>query len=36
MATPFEHGVDLTIYSATKYIGGHSDLIAGAVMGDKN
>ena len=30
---PLEHGADLTIYSATKYIGGHSDLIAGAVMG---
>ena len=30
---PLEHDCDLTIYSATKYIGGHSDLIAGAVMG---
>lgn len=30
---PLQHGADLTIYSATKYIGGHSDLIAGAVMG---
>ncbi|MBM78123.1 MAG: methionine gamma-lyase [Crocinitomicaceae bacterium] len=30
---PLEHGADLTLYSATKYIGGHSDLIAGAVMG---
>ena len=26
-------GADLTVYSATKYIGGHSDLIAGVVMG---
>lgn len=30
---PIEHGADLVIYSATKYIGGHSDLIAGAVLG---
>lgn len=30
---PLEHGADLLLYSATKYIGGHSDLIAGAVSG---
>jgi len=30
---PLEHGADLLIYSATKFIGGHSDLIAGAVLG---
>jgi methionine-gamma-lyase len=30
---PLKHGADLVIYSATKYIGGHSDLIAGAVIG---
>jgi methionine-gamma-lyase len=30
---PLEHGADLVIYSATKYLGGHSDLIAGAVLG---
>lgn len=30
---PLEHEADLVIYSATKYIGGHSDLIAGAVLG---
>ena len=30
---PFQHGADLVLYSATKYIGGHSDLIAGAVLG---
>lgn len=30
---PMEHGADLVLYSATKYIGGHSDLIAGAVLG---
>jgi len=30
---PLEHGADLVLYSATKYIGGHSDVIAGAVLG---
>ncbi len=33
---PLEHGADLVIYSATKYLGGHSDLIAGAVLGPKD
>jgi methionine-gamma-lyase len=32
-SSPIEHGSDIVIYSATKYIGGHSDLIAGAVLG---
>lgn len=32
---PIEHGADLSVYSLTKYVGGHSDLIAGAVMGSK-
>jgi methionine-gamma-lyase len=30
---PLEHGADLSVYSATKYLGGHADLIAGAVVG---
>src|SRR5207302_6675503 len=30
---PIEHGADLSLYSLTKYIGGHSDLIAGAALG---
>lgn len=30
---PLLWGADLVIYSATKYIGGHSDLIAGACLG---
>lgn len=30
---PLRFGVDLVIYSATKYIGGHSDVIAGAAAG---
>ena len=28
---PFEHGVDVSIQAVTKYIGGHSDLVLGAV-----
>lgn len=30
---PLRHGADFALYSATKYIGGHSDLIAGACCG---
>jgi methionine-gamma-lyase len=30
---PLNHGADIVLYSATKYIGGHSDLIAGAALG---
>lgn len=33
---PIKHGADLVVYSATKYIGGHSDLIAGACVGYKD
>ena len=32
---PLEHGADISLYSLTKYVGGHSDLIAGAAMGSK-
>ncbi|MDT9598981.1 cystathionine gamma-synthase family protein [Sphingosinicella rhizophila] len=32
---PIEHGADISIYSLTKYVGGHSDLIAGAALGSK-
>lgn len=32
---PIEHGADISLYSLTKYVGGHSDLIAGAVAGRK-
>lgn len=31
--SPLAHGADLSLYSLTKYVGGHSDLIAGAVIG---
>lgn len=30
---PLAHGADLVLYSATKYIGGHSDVIAGVCLG---
>ncbi|MBI1210029.1 MAG: cystathionine gamma-synthase family protein [Alphaproteobacteria bacterium] len=30
---PLKHGADINIYSLTKYVGGHSDLVAGAVTG---
>ena len=32
---PIEHGADISLYSLTKYVGGHSDLIAGAALGRK-
>ncbi|MCA1439676.1 cystathionine gamma-synthase family protein [Ensifer sp. IC4062] len=32
---PIDHGADVSLYSLTKYVGGHSDLIAGAVLGSK-
>ena len=30
---PLEFGIDLVIHSATKYLGGHNDLLAGVVVG---
>jgi len=32
---PLRHGADLVVYSLTKYAGGHSDLVAGGVVGAK-
>lgn len=32
---PLDHGIDLLIHSATKYLGGHSDLTAGLMAGKK-
>ena len=29
---PIDHGIDIVIHSATKYLGGHSDISAGAVV----
>ena len=34
LANPLALGADLVIHSTTKYIGGHSDLIGGALLGD--
>ena len=31
---PLEHGVDVVVHSATKYIGGHSDATGGVVVGE--
>ncbi len=31
--SPLQHGADLSLYSLTKYVGGHSDLIGGAILG---
>ncbi len=33
LANPLADGADLVVHSTTKYIGGHSDLIGGAVVG---
>jgi methionine-gamma-lyase len=33
---PFAHGVDLCVTSLTKYIAGHSDMLAGAISGRKD
>ena len=32
---PLGHGADLVMYSLTKYVGGHSDLVAGGVVGSR-
>jgi cystathionine beta-lyase/cystathionine gamma-synthase len=32
---PLQHGADIVIHSATKYLGGHSDLTAGCAVGSK-
>ncbi len=35
VARPLELGADVVLYSATKYLGGHSDIIAGAAAGSR-
>ena len=35
-AQPLKQGADLVVYSLTKYAGGHSDLVAGGVVGGKD
>ncbi len=32
---PLEHGFDLSLHSATKYLNGHTDIVAGAVIGSE-
>ena len=32
---PLQHGADVVVYSLTKYVGGHSDLVAGGLSGSK-
>ncbi|TNE35243.1 MAG: cystathionine gamma-synthase family protein [Alphaproteobacteria bacterium] len=32
---PLAHGADIVVYSLTKYVGGHSDLVAGSIGGAK-
>ncbi len=34
--TPLDFGIDISIHSATKYLGGHSDMLAGAVVGSRD
>jgi methionine-gamma-lyase len=33
---PLKHGIDVVLHSATKYLGGHSDLTAGVIVGKKD
>jgi len=33
---PLELGIDVVVHSATKYLGGHSDLTAGVIVGSRN
>ena len=32
-ARPLDQGADIVVYSLTKYVGGHSDLVAGSIAG---
>ena len=32
---PLRHGADVVLYSATKFLGGHSDLVAGAALSSR-
>ena len=34
-ARPIDQGADIVVYSLTKYVGGHSDLVAGSISGAK-
>jgi cystathionine gamma-synthase len=32
---PLDYGIDFVLHSATKYLGGHNDLLAGAIIGNR-
>jgi len=34
LQNPLDHGADLVVHSTTKYIGGHSDVVGGAILGN--
>jgi cystathionine gamma-synthase len=34
-ARPLEYGIDYVLHSATKYLGGHNDLLAGVIIGSR-
>ena len=34
LQTPLSHGADFVLHSTTKYLGGHSDVVGGAVIGN--
>lgn len=36
LCQPYNYGVNLVVHSATKYIGGHSDVTAGVLTGDED
>lgn len=36
LTRPVEHGADIVMHSATKYLNGHSDIIAGALVGARD
>ncbi len=36
LTRPIEYGADLVVHSATKYLNGHSDVVAGAVLSARN
>ena len=36
LQSPFNFGIDLVMHATTKYIGGHSDILGGAVVSKKN
>ncbi|WP_039018263.1 methionine gamma-lyase [Halocynthiibacter namhaensis] len=35
LTRPIEHGADIVVHSATKYLGGHGDVVAGLLVGSE-